>query len=63
MEMKMMKRLVALAQRDDGQDLIEYAFLVGLISLVCVAAITTAGGSLDKIWTAVSSAIGAVPGA
>jgi Flp pilus assembly pilin Flp len=61
--MEMMKRLVSLARKNDGQDLIEYAFLVGLISLVCVAAITTAGGSVDKIWTAVSSALGAVPGA
>ena len=31
-----------------GQDLIEYALLVGLISLVAVAAVTLAGGSVKR---------------
>jgi Flp pilus assembly pilin Flp len=53
----------ALSRRDEGQDLIEYAFLVGLISLVAVAAITAAGTSVNGIWTGVSTALAAVPGA
>jgi Flp pilus assembly pilin Flp len=61
--MEIVKRLAAIVRRDEGQDLIEYAFLVGLISLVCVAAITAAGGSVNGIWTAVSGALAAVPGA
>ena len=36
---------------EDGQDLIEYALLVALISLVCVAALTAAGGQVNTIFT------------
>jgi Flp pilus assembly pilin Flp len=61
--MKIVKRLAAIVRKDEGQDLIEYAFLVGLISLVCVAAITAAGGSVAGIWGAVSGALANVPGA
>ena len=61
--MAIVKRLAAIVCKDAGQDLIEYAFLVGLISLVCVAAITAAGGSVSGFWTGVSAALAAVPGA
>jgi pilus assembly protein Flp/PilA len=37
-------------REDEGQDLIEYALLAGLISLICVAAITAAGGSVKTIF-------------
>jgi pilus assembly protein Flp/PilA len=50
--MKMMiNRLRTFACNDEGQDLIEYALLVGLISLVAVAAIGLAGGSVNQIFT------------
>jgi pilus assembly protein Flp/PilA len=41
----------ALVRDDEGQDLIEYALLAGLISLVAVGAITAAGGSVNGIFT------------
>ena len=41
-------------REDAGQDLIEYALLAGLISLICVAAITTTGSAVNSIFTAVS---------
>jgi Flp pilus assembly pilin Flp len=44
-------RLRAFARNEEAQDLIEYALLVGLISLVAVAAITAAGGSVNDIFT------------
>jgi pilus assembly protein Flp/PilA len=43
-------------REEAGQDLIEYALLAGLISLVCVAAITATGTSVGNIFTAVSGA-------
>ena len=46
---------------EEGQDLIEYALIAGLVALAAVAAITTAGGSVNGIWTGVSNAVGAVP--
>jgi Flp pilus assembly pilin Flp len=50
-------RLRALATNDEAQDLIEYALLVGLISLVAVAAITAAGGSVNAIFINLGTAL------
>ena len=43
--------LRSFARNEEAQDLIEYALLVGLISLVAVAAIAAAGGSVNQIFT------------
>jgi pilus assembly protein Flp/PilA len=48
-------RLNQLWREDEGQDLIEYALLAGLISLVAVGAITTAGANVDGIFTKVGT--------
>jgi pilus assembly protein Flp/PilA len=37
-------------RKEDGQDLIEYALLVALISLVCVVALTAAGSQVKTIF-------------
>ena len=55
-----LRRLNQLWRDDEGQDLIEYALLAGLISLVAVGAITTAGtnvnGIFEKVGTKLSDA-------
>jgi pilus assembly protein Flp/PilA len=38
---------------EEGQDLIEYALLVALISLVCVVALTEAGTQVNSIFEAI----------
>jgi Flp pilus assembly pilin Flp len=48
--MNFINRLRGFAKKDEAQDLIEYALLVGLISLVAVAAIGLAGGSVNDIF-------------
>ena len=45
--------LRSFARNEEAQDLIEYALLVGLISLVAVAAIGLAGSSVNDIFTTV----------
>ena len=40
-----------------GQDLIEYALLAGLISLVCVVAITNAGTKVSALFVKVQNSI------
>jgi len=45
----------ALLRRDEGQDLIEYALLVGLISLVAVAALTLTGTNVNAIFDAIQT--------
>ena len=58
-------RMRSLMHDDEGQDLIEYALLAGLISLVAVVAITTAGTNVNGIFTKIggelSKAVGATP--
>ena len=48
--MKLMSFLMDFVRNEEGQDLIEYALLVALISLVCVAALTTAGSQVNTIF-------------
>jgi Flp pilus assembly pilin Flp len=44
-------------REDEGQDLIEYALLAGLISLVCVLAITGAGTKVKALFEEVEAQI------
>lgn len=46
----MWKVIARLAAEDEGQDLIEYALLAGLIALVCVASITKIGDKLNTFY-------------
>jgi len=48
--MKLISFLLEFLREEEGQDLIEYALLVALISLVCVAALTTAGSQINTIF-------------
>ena len=51
----LMTRMRALVSNDEGQDLIEYALLAGLISLVAVATVTTAGKELIPFFDRVAA--------
>ena len=51
--------LRAFSRRDEGQDLIEYALLVGLISLVAVAALTLTGTNVNAIFDAIQAKLAA----
>jgi pilus assembly protein Flp/PilA len=53
--MTFIARLSAFVRDEEGQDLIEYALLVGLISLVAVAAIGLAGTSVNKIFDTIQT--------
>jgi pilus assembly protein Flp/PilA len=44
-------------REEQGQDLIEYALLAGLISLVCVVAITNVGTKVNALFVKVQNAI------
>ena len=51
---KLFKRFVA---EEAGQDLIEYALLAGLISIVCVLAIQAAGTKVSQLFDNVKTSI------
>ena len=53
-----MKNLInRFVNEEAGQDLNEYALLAGLIALVCVVTITSAGTKVSTLFGAVETAI------
>ena len=57
--MRLINRLIAFAKKEEGQDLIEYALLVGLISLVAVAALTLTGTNVNVIFQSIQAKLAA----
>ena len=55
--MNFVARIRALLRGSSGQDLLEYALLVALIALVCVAVITSTGTNVQSIFTKISAAL------
>ena len=55
--MNLIARLRALLRLESGQDLLEYALLVALIALVCVAVITSTGSGVKAIFQGISDAL------
>jgi Flp pilus assembly pilin Flp len=44
-------------RREDGQALVEYALIVGLVSVVAIALLTATGNSVMSLLQAVTSAL------
>ena len=57
----MRRLLITLFTRSDGQDLIKYALLAGLISLMAVTAVLNVGGGVNGVWGGVDTQMQAVP--
>lgn len=56
-----MKALIRnLVVREEGQDLVEYALLAALLSIVSIAALTTLGPVIATVWTRIENAISGV---
>jgi len=53
-------RMRAFVADDSGQDLLEYALLVGLIALVAVLAVTSTGQSVNNIFQAISNSLSTI---
>ncbi len=53
--------LKTLARSTNGQDLIEYALLAGLISLTALFAVINVGTGVNGVWTNVNSQVDAIP--
>jgi pilus assembly protein Flp/PilA len=55
--MKLFNHVRSFVRNEEGQDLIEYAMLVALIALLCIGAVTAAGGNVKSIFEAVANQI------
>ena len=60
--MKLFTHVTDFVRNEEGQDLIEYALLVALISLVCVAALTSAGSEVNNIFTKIQGKLSTAAG-
>jgi Flp pilus assembly pilin Flp len=47
-------------QHQKGQDLIEYALLIGLIALLLIVAITAGGQAISTVWSVIASTLQSV---
>lgn len=53
----MRKFLARLRRDDEGASLVEYGLLVGLIAVVCVAAVTLLGTTIGTYFTNINNAL------
>ncbi len=53
----MTKSIVKFLKREDGPTAVEYAVMLALIVVVCIAAITAIGGASNQTFSQVGSAI------
>jgi pilus assembly protein Flp/PilA len=51
------KSVVSFLKREDGPTAVEYAVMLALIVVVCIAAITAIGGASNQTFSQVGSAI------
>lgn len=52
-----MKALKTFVVREEGQDLVEYALLAALLSVVSIVILTTLGKSISVIWEKINTAL------
>jgi len=52
-----MKALKNFIVREEGQDLVEYALLAALLSIVSIITLQTLGPTIASVWTAINNAI------
>jgi len=54
---KTLKNVVEFLKREDGPTAVEYAVMLALIIVVCIAAVTAIGGASNQTFSAVGSAV------
>ena len=57
-ESAMLKSVVNFLKREDGPTAVEYAVMLALIIVVCIAAITTLGSNANSTFSSVGNSIG-----
>jgi pilus assembly protein Flp/PilA len=60
-EVNRMRKFFSLFRREEGQAMVEYALILGLVSVVAIAALTLIGTNVDAIFDAIVAALEAVP--
>ena len=53
----MVRYLQSLRQREDGQALVEYALILGLIAVLAIGALTLLGGNVTSILSTIANKV------
>jgi pilus assembly protein Flp/PilA len=57
-EVLVMRKLVTrFAKNEEGAALVEYGLLVGLIAVVCIAAVQLLGGQINGVFTSITNTL------
>ena len=59
---KLTRSLITFLRREDGPTAVEYAVMLALIIVVCVAAITTLGKNANTSFQTAADTVGAISG-
>jgi len=54
------KRNYAIARKEKGQGLVEYALIIVLVSIVVIAALTILGPRISNVFNTISGTLGSV---
>jgi pilus assembly protein Flp/PilA len=60
MLMELYVRITNWLRREEGQDLVEYALLAGLIAVVLIVILTTIGEQIQSVFSRISSVLSAI---
>jgi len=58
--MRLINRVMTWLRRDEGQTLVEYALIVGLVSIAAIVIMVTMGGAIGDVFTAITDELGGV---
>jgi pilus assembly protein Flp/PilA len=58
--MRLLNRVMTWLRRDDGQTLVEYALIVGLVSIAAIVVMITMGGAIGDVFDAITTKLGNV---
>jgi pilus assembly protein Flp/PilA len=58
--MRVLNRLVTWARRDKGQTLVEYALIVGLVSIAAIILMIAMGTEIGDVFKAIGDKLGGV---
>ena len=52
-----LQALVTLAQREEGQGLVEYSLILAFVSVLSIAALTALSGGINEVFSTVTEAL------
>ena len=58
-----MQFLMNLISKEEGQGMVEYGIILGLVSVLAIGALTLMGGDISGVFNAVEGSLNTLPGA